>query len=138
MTKDEIKNVFDEKVAEFLKCIYNDLETTLQVMKDLDALKQVVDNEWLYDNDTSDSEVHKRVLKERREYFIKQIKSDNIIQAFNQFFEQFQKTRDELYAAAKGVGEFTSIAKYYNDSLWNLARKIDFYIEYIHIHLMKE
>lgn len=133
MTKEEIKNVFDEKVAEFLKYIYKDLETTPQIMKDLAALKNVVDSEWIYDNDSSGSEVHKRFLKERREYFIKQIKSDNIIQAFNQFFEQFQKTKDELYAAAKGVGEFTSIAKYSNDSLWDLAKKIDFYIEYIHL-----
>lgn len=133
MTKEEIKNVFDEKVAEFLKYIYKDLETTPQIMKDLEALKNVIDNEWLYDNDPSDSEVHKRFLKKRREHFIKQIRAEIIIQAFNQFFEEFQKTRDELYAAAKDVGEFRSIAEYYNDSLWNLTRKIDFYIEYIHL-----
>ena len=133
MTKEEIKNVFDEKVTEFLKYIYKDLDTTPQVLKDLEALKQAVDNEWIYINDFSDSEVRKRILKERRERFIKQIKSDNIIQAFNQFFEQIQKTKDELYSAAKDGREFISIAEYFTDSLWEISNKIDFYIEYIHL-----
>ena len=133
MTKEEIKNIFDEKVRKFLKFLYKDLEVTPQIMKDLEALKRVVDNEWLYDHDTSDSEVRKRILNEHKAEFIQKIKSDIIIQTFDQFLEEFQKTRDGLYATAKGVGEFTSIAKYYNDGLWNLVKKIDFYIEYINL-----